>query len=271
MSPASAWDNTGPDSPLGEPITHGPAGVAYMNPGDDFNGSVYWPNNASADCPKLVDAVDYSGTGEDGILGTADDHPDNETSRGGPHFTVHDENDRYVATSNYFVDLREFAIKDVDLLLTALGLGHAWNNGSGGAIPNAYPPGGPNPGDFPPGGLGNVHAALGIDGGAGNTLPGTGSVGDDTICMMKWDRKHSNLKLDNNFNSGDTNSPRGCIDMDFGDTGASWPAAGTRVANAGNATPHGMSFITVGSNRFFTNGEVGGGGGHHGGGNDGHH
>ncbi|MBI5461296.1 MAG: hypothetical protein HY941_03830 [Gammaproteobacteria bacterium] len=271
MPPASAWNNTGATSPLGQPVTLGTAGVTYTNAGDRFNGTVYHPNNGNNNCPKLVDDVDFSGAGEDRILATADDHPDNETSRGGPHFTVHDENDKYVATSNYFVDLREFAIKDVDLLLSALGLGHAWNNGSGGAIPNAYPPGGPNPGDFPPGGLGGVHAALGIPGGQGNALPGTGSVGDDTICMMKWDRNRINLKLDTSFNAGDANSPRGCVDMDFGDTGASWPAAGTRVAAAGNATPHGMSFITVGSTSFFTNGEIGGSGGHHSGGNTGHH
>ena len=255
-APEAAWNNTGPDSPLGQPVTLGPSGMVYSNEHDLFDGGVFWPNNGSKDCPRLVDAVDYSGAGEDGILATADDHPDNETSRGGPHFTVHDARDKYIATSNYFVDLREFAIKDVDLLLSALGLGHAWDNGSGGAVPNAYPPGGPNPGDLAPGGLGPVFAALGIPGGAGNILPGTGSVGDDTICMMKWNRKKTDLKLDRRFNAGDPNSPEGCIDMDFGDTGATWPANGARHQLAGNATPHGMSFITVGSTRFFTNGEV---------------
>jgi len=267
MSPDYAWDNSGGvnalKSPLGQLVTEGTAGVVYNNAGDRFDGSVYWPNNGSADCPKQIDDVDFSGPGEDRIAGTADDHPDNETSRGGPHFVTHDRNDRYIATSNYFVDLREFAIKDVDLLLTALGLGHAWENGSNNVIPNAYPPGGPNFGDIAAGGLGPVHDALGIDGGHGNALPGTGSVGDDTICMMKWNRRRTNLKLDKRFNRNDANSPTGCIDMDFGDTGSQWPSHGARHADAGNATPHGMSFITVGSTRFFTNGEINNTGGHH--------
>ena len=260
MSPASAWNNTGTGehvSPIdGAPATLGTAGIPYHNHGDKNDGGTFWPNNGARDCPRLVDEVNLAGVGEDGVIGTADDHPDAETSRGGPHFTTHDRNDRYVATSNYFVDLREFAIKDVDLLLSALGLGHGWNNGSGGAIDNAYPPGGPGPDEFPPGGLGGVHALLGVDGGAGNILPGTGSVGDDTVCMMKWNRKKQNLKLDKRFNRYDANSPTGCIDMDFGDTGNSWPVAGARNPGAGNATPHGMSFVKVGANRYFTNGEV---------------
>lgn len=265
MAPASAWNNTGATTPLGQKATLGPSGIVYHNTGDKNDGGVYWPNNAKADCPKLVDKVDFSGPGEDGIVGTADDHPDNETSRGGPHFIVHDGFDRYLATSNYFVDLRKYAIKDVDNLLTALGMGHAWHVGDGPqAHPNTFPPGGPNPGDVPPGGLGAAFQLLDDNnllpyktGGWASTLPGTGSVGDDTVCMMRWNRWTANLELDARFNAGDAASPTGCLDMDFGDSGKQWPANGTRSANAGNADPHGMSFYTVGSFRFFSNGEIG--------------
>jgi hypothetical protein len=264
-APAKAWNNTGGTTPLGQKTTLGPAGITYNNPGDMNSGGVYWPNNGSSDCPKLVDKVDFSGPGDDGILGTADDHPDSETSRGGPHFVVHDGFDRYIATSNYFVDLRKFAIKDVDNLLTALGMGHAWHKGDVGNFkPNSYSPGGPNAGDVPPGGLGAAFQLLDDNnllpnktGGWQSVLPGTGSVGDDTVCMMRWNRWTGNLELDRRFNANDPKSPAGCNDMDFGDAGKQWPANGTRAANAGNAEPHGMSFYTVGSRRFFSNGEIG--------------
>lgn len=261
-APAAAWNNTGPTTPLGQKATLGPSGIVYHNAGDKFNGGVFWPNNAKSDCPKLVDQVDFSGPGEDGMVGTADDHPDNETSRGGPHFTVHDGFDRYMATSNYFVDLRKYAIKDVDVLLSALGLGHAWE--APGGFPNSYPPGGPGSGQHSPGGLGAAFQLLDDNnllpyktGGWGSVLPGTGSVGDDTVCMMRWNRWTGNLELDPRFNAGDPTSPKGCNDMDFGDGNKQWPANGTRHALAGNASPHGMSFYTVGSRRFFSNGEIG--------------
>jgi hypothetical protein len=264
-APAKAWNNSGPTTPLGEKGTVGPSGLTYRQPGDLNDGGVFWPNNGARDCPKLVDKVDFSGAGDDGIPGTADDHPDNETSRGGPHFTVHDGFDQYVATSNYFVDLRKFAIKDVDNLLTALGLGHGWHTGDVGTFrPNSYPPGGPDPGDVPPGGLGAAFQLLDDDnllpfktGGWQSVLPGTGSVGDDTVCMMRWNRWSHHLELDRRFNAGDPHSPAGCNDLDFGDAGKQWPANGTRNPNAGNASPHGLSFYTVGSRHFFSNGEIG--------------
>lgn len=311
MSPDYAWANVPysvaqaiPDlmSPLGQGVTLGAGIFPYNQPGDANDGGRYWPNNSASDCPLLVDNVDFSGDGDDHILGTADDHPDNETSRGGPHFTVHDRDDNYIATSNYFVDLRNYAIKDVGLLLEAVGLGQAWcdadisantasrylpilnpdgtifpdlNNGVllPAANGHSHPAGGANDGDYPAGGLGNIFDALGVPGvpaalldpnatdsacaatGMANILPGSGSVGDDTICMMRWNRSRTDLVIDDTFNAGDPNSPTGCIDMDFGDTGAAWPANGTRNPGAGNAKVHGMSFFTDdGQLRFFTNG-----------------
>lgn len=249
-SPASAWDNSGPVNQMGDNTTVGPAGRIYKNPSDMHNGTRFWPNNGKNDCPDQIDMVNFSGSGEDGYLGTWDDHADNETSKGGPHFVVHDRNDKYVATSNYFVDLRNFAIKDAGTLMSSLGLEVAWEN------PNSSWPAGNTAGDdLPPGGMGNMFEELGIPGGVSNALAGTGSVGDDTICMMRWNRGKRNLKLDRRFNSYDGNSPNGCIDLDFGDTGQAWPSRGTRHAEAGNATPHGMSFIRPGINKFFTNGQ----------------
>jgi hypothetical protein len=267
-APAAAWNNTGATTPLGQKATVGPSGIVYNNSGDMHNGGVFWPNNGKSDCPKLVDQVDFSGSGQDGIAGTADDHPDTVTSRGGPHFVVHDGFDRYIASSLYFVDLRKYAIKDVDNLLTALGLGHAWHTGDGPQThPNSFPPGGPNPGDVPAGGLGAAFQLLDDNsllpfktGGWQSVLPGTGSVGDDTVCMMRWNRWTGSLDLDARFNANDPSSPTGCLDMDFGDAGKTWPSnegRATRAANAGNAQPHGMSFYTVGSFRFFSNGEIG--------------
>ena len=269
-APAAAWDDRGTTTPLGQQATLGPSGLVYHNAGDLHNGGDFWPNNGRRDCPKLVDQVNLSGAGEDGVMGTTDDHPDAVTSRGGPHFLVHDAYDRYMATSNYFVDLRKYAIKDVDVLLSALGLGHAWHKGDapdGDCTtfhPNSYPPGGPCAGDLPAGGLGAAFQLLDDNnllpyktGGWASVLPGTGSVGDDTVCMMRWNRWTGDLELDARFNSGDSSSPTGCLDMDFGDAGKQWPSTGARPVNAGNAQPHGMSFYTVGSTRFFSNGEIG--------------
>ena len=262
-APATAWNNSGPTTTLGQRETLGPSGLPYANPRDAHNGDVFWPNNGADDCPALIDEVNLGAAGQDGVVGTADDHPDNYTSAGGPHFLVHDGYDRYIATSLYFVDLRKFAIKDIDNLLTALGMGHAWDTGDP-SIPNPYPPGGPNPGEVPPGGLGAAFQLLDDEnllpnktGGWASVLPGTGMVGDDTICMMRWDRWTGYLELDSRFNAGDPDSPTGCIDMDFGDAGKQWPSNGTRDPDAGNASPHGLSFYTVGSSRFFSNGEIG--------------
>jgi hypothetical protein len=261
-APPQAWLNAGPLTPLGQHATLGPSFLPYLNPGDKHNGGRFWPNNAADDCPDLIQELSLGGAGPDGILGNADDHPDAVTSRGGPHFIVHDGYDRYIAAANYFVDLRKFAIKDIDNLLTALNLGHAWQDTA--PAPNSFPPGGPNPGDYPPGGLGAAFQLLDDNnllpyktGGWMSVLPGTGSVGDDTICMMVRNPYTGVLSIDPRFNAGDTKSPTGCIDMDFGDVGKKWPANGTHNADAGNGSPHGMSFYTVGSRHFFSNGEIG--------------
>jgi len=261
-APQLAWLNLGKLTPIGQLATLGPSFLPYLGAGDKHFGGRFWPNNARADCPDLIQDLSMGGAGPDGILGNADDHPDAVTSRGGPHFVVHDGYDRYIATANYFVDLRQFAIKDIDNLLTALNLGHAWQDTQ--PAPNSYPPGGPNPGDFPPGGLGAAFQLLDDNnllpyktGGWASVLPGTGSVGDDTICMMRRDQYTGKVTIDSRFNAGDTKSPTGCNDMDFGDAGKQWPANGSHHQDAGNAKPHGMSFYTVGSRHFFSNGEIG--------------
>jgi hypothetical protein len=232
-APVAAWDNSGPLDVFGRSTTVGPSGALGLH---RETGTVYWPNNGASDCPTIASVVDYSGAGDDGLLGTADDHPDIETSRGGPHFTIPDKQEKYVAVSNYFVDLREYAINttgenDVETLLTALGLGLAYGPYTG------FPPSTPTDVDLPnippPGGLGALF-------GQTNVLPGTGSVGDDTVCMMRFNRWTGQLTLDRRFNRNDPTSPAGCVDLDFGDTGKRWP--GSRAARAGNATPHAMMF-----------------------------
>jgi hypothetical protein len=146
--------------------------------------------------------------------------------------------------------------------------GHAHTEPAG--FPAYRPNGGRNDGEYPPGGLGNIFDALGIPGvpailtpgsktcvnqGQANILPGTGSIGDDTVCMMKWNRTGRDLALDPTFNAGDPTSPLGCNDLDYGDTGKSWPSNGTRNPGAGNAKTHAMSFFTDdGQLRFFSNG-----------------
>ncbi len=236
----SKWsEDPGTLTPLGEPLTLGPSGVLGHPEHTSgpmaaaYSATGYWPNNGSPDCPTIASVVYYDGNGADGIPGTADDHPDAETTRGGPHFVVHDELERYVATSNYFVDLREYAIADTGTLKAALGLLDAYVPGTGFTAAGTT---GGN-GTPAPGGLGGLL-------GQTNVLPGTGSVGDDTICMMKLNRWTGSLTLDTSFNAGDNTSPQGCIDPDFGDSGKSWPAAGARAAGAGNATPHAMTFVT---------------------------
>ncbi len=283
------WDNTGvaPNIDVfGNAGTEGPASGAGVHPiegvggthpyidrfGDNpyteagnGNGSNpkgdYWPNNGEADCPFVADVVYTDGLGQDGLPGTADDHPDNETSRGGPHYVAHDDRERYAATSHYFVDLREFAIStilgdevngnpagDIDTLLGALGLGRFDD------VSHAYPPGVWSAGGVDaPGGLAHVKVRNGapISGEPGNGLPGTGSIGDDTICMMKLNRWTGSLDLDPDFNKAQVAGagPTGCIDMDFGDAGQTWPQNGAgdgqRAELAGNATPHAITFITV--------------------------
>lgn len=166
-------------------------------------------NNAASDCPTIISTVK---------MGTAEGHLDNITSRGGPHFVVENQANTKVASSQYFVDLREFAIPGIGAFLDAFNLPNANN---------------PFYSSFP----------AGVDRISSNALPGSGSIGDDTVCLME--RSGGYLQRISNFNLSSTNPTVGCIDMDFGDAGKLWPATGSRSPQAGNATPHAMTFINM--------------------------
>ncbi len=199
----------------------GTVGQVYATP-----TAKYWPNNGAADCPTIASVV---------VLNSHD----NNNTHGGPHFTVADNLERYVATSQYFVDLRRYPVA---------GVWSFFNGVKPGAIvpfnPFLDPAHGGKDSSNTTQSLSNPNAAANVAkwGATGNNLgfsadflPGTGSVGDDTVCMMKFNRWTGSLTLDTTFQDG-TAVP-GCIDMDRKD----WP--GARGAGAGNASPHAMTFI----------------------------
>lgn len=184
---ADKWNNTGvPQAGSGKLTTLGPNPANAPHP--ETHG-IYWPNNGKGDCPVVASRVNL-------------DSPTNDASHGGPHFTVADKNESYVATAEYFVDLRRYPV------------GGSW------AFFGITP--------FDPfDGKGNN---LGF---AQDFLPGTGSVGDNNVCMMKFNRWTGALALDASFKDG-TGSRDGCISMER----ASWPHGAT-----GNASPHAMTFV----------------------------
>ena len=204
---ASTLENTGdlnrdglPDTfstVTGLPVTVGAA------------GSQFHPNNNANDCPKVVSVVK---------MGSAEGHLDNATTRGGPHFVVENDGNDKVATSQYFVDLREFAIPGIGALVNAFGLPNA-NDPFYGSFPN---------------GVQNISS---------NALPGSGSIGDDTVCLLQ--RNGGLLSRIGSFDRLHPGSPNGCIDMDYGDSGLQWPTNGSRAVDAGNATPHAMTFVNM--------------------------
>lgn len=199
---AENWNNSGDIDNDGVPETFSSVTGLPVTVGaiDEFK-----PNNSANDCPKLRSKV---------LFGEEQGHFQNLSSHGGPHFVV--QNRSFVATSNYFVDLRKYVIPSVGVLLDATGVKKA-NDPIYASLP---------------------FFSLGI---SENALPGLGSIGDDTVCMMK--KRFSSIKRVKSFNRKDESSPTGCIDFDFGDTGSQWPTAGARDPLAGNATPHAMTFL----------------------------
>jgi|GEM_PF-1657026 len=239
-APASKWDNTGVPQPgSGRPTSVGPAtGTAHSREGIDFtttdpgnNGRHFWPNNDAGDCPTIASRVNL-------------DSPENFATTGGPHFTVADNLERYVATSQYFVDLRRYPVA-ANWAVFGTPAFDPFNHT--GAHTGAVPP------DLFDTNAGNMTQTAGaVDptknslSFAGDFLPGTGSVGDNTVCMMKFNRWTGQLSLDPTFNDFTTtgNVKNGCIDMER----TNWPRKGDAlrptVAN-GSASPHAMTFIDV--------------------------
>jgi hypothetical protein len=221
MSPADKWNNTGVPRPGdGAPTTVGvnPANGPHSSGLKDAAGHNYWPNNDAADCPKVVSSVNLDST-------------KNFSSHGGPHATWTDSLERYVATSQYFVDLRRYPVDGV------------WNvfgitpfdpfNGAQANLDALGIPGWKTTGQTTgTAGVGNN----GLAGGSANWLPGTGSTGDNTVCMMKFNNITGSLALDPAFHDYTTvgDVKNGCISMER----ANWPHGAT-----GNASPHALTFV----------------------------
>lgn len=132
--------------------------------------------------------------------------PANISSMGGPHIVVPDARQDRVAVSQYFVDLRRYPVAGVWTLF------------------------GIEPFD-PFRGKGN---SLGF---TRDFLSGTGSVGDNTVCMMRFDRKSGKLALDTTFADATTNGSTvkpGCI---------SWQRRTWPHGNTGFASPHSITFM----------------------------
>lgn len=132
--------------------------------------------------------------------------PENIHSMGGPHILVPDQAQDRWAVSQYFVDLQRFAVPGVWSLFGI----------------DAFDP-------FK--GKGN---SLGFK---GDFLPGTTMIGDNTVCLMDFDRGTGRLSADERFADATTNGDtvkRGCISWKR----ASWPHGAT-----GHASPHAMVFL----------------------------
>jgi hypothetical protein len=196
-APSALFANTGSPQPgSGKRTTTGPSRLAPVRL-DTFvlqkQASKYWPNNGALDCPFPVSDVKFN-------------TPENLATMSGPHLVVTDKTQGYVATSQYFVDLRRYSIPGV------------WS--LSGIAP------------FDPfSGKGNT---LGFK---GDFLPGSGSVGDNTVCMMRFNRLTGALSLDTAFRDATTNGSTmkpGCI---------SWERNNWPHGNTGHASPHAMTFV----------------------------
>lgn len=196
-APAFLLSNTGKPQPgSAKPTTVGPS--PWAPPRLDWlitekAASRFWPNNGAPDCPLPVSKVKLNS-------------PENLATMGGPHIVVPDRTQDYIAVSQYFVDLRRFAVAGA---WTMFGI---------------------EPFD-PFRGKGN---SLNF---TGDFLPGSGSVGDNTICMTSFNKLTGKIALDAKFSdfttTGNTTKP-GCISWER----SAWPHGPT-----GNASPHSVTFI----------------------------
>ncbi|HEY0334047.1 MAG TPA: hypothetical protein VGC74_10100 [Stenotrophomonas sp.] len=132
--------------------------------------------------------------------------PENFHSMGGPHILVPDREQKRWAVSQYFVDLQRFAVPGVWSLFGI----------------DAFDP------------FKGKDNTLGFQ---GDFLPGTTMIGDNTVCMMDFDKRTGRLTADERFADATTNGgtiKRGCISWKR----ASWPHGKT-----GHASPHAMVFM----------------------------
>ena len=132
--------------------------------------------------------------------------PANIASMGGPHIVVPDQRQERVAVSQYFVDLRRYPVAGV------------WT--MSGIDP------------FDP-----FHDKGNNLGFRKDFLPGTGSVGDNTVCMMKFEARTGALALESRFSDFTTDGVKvkpGCISWER----KSWPHGTT-----GHASPHSITFM----------------------------
>lgn len=206
-APSSAFKNNGDYNRDGIPETFSSVTGLPVTTGVTYG---HRPNNGAFDCPRITSAV---------TMGALDGHIDNLTSHGGPHFVVENQSGYHVASSQYFVDLREFAVPGIGAFMDAFNLPTA-NNAFYSKLP--------------------FWSSTNI---SRDALPGLGSIGDNTVCMMN--RMGPFLARNYAFSLMDFKSPRGCIDLDFGSAGKAWPSNGSRATNAGNATPHAMTFVDM--------------------------
>lgn len=132
--------------------------------------------------------------------------PLNFHSMGGPHILVPDQAQNRWAVSQYFVDLQRFAVPGVWALFGI----------------DAFDP------------FKGKSNSLGFK---ADFLPGTTMVGDNTVCMMDFDRNTGRMVADERFADATTNGDtvkRGCI---------SWMRSEWPHGRTGHASPHSMVFL----------------------------
>jgi hypothetical protein len=241
---ADKWNNTGPARMAdGARTTLGPNPNNTPHP---ETKTIYWPNNGKADCPTVASRVNL-------------DSPINFQTNGGPHFTVLDSDESHIATSQYFINLSRYPVGGLwtffNTQVTDTDPLHrdpkgTMNAANGGHCADQKPVQGIvkfsciEPIDpFKPLTYGLPYDAATVAsennlGFSKDFIPGSGSVGDNTVCMMKFNKLTGVAALDPTFWDYTTLLHPfvkfGCIDFDR----QSWPHGKT-----GGASPHAMTFI----------------------------
>ncbi|MEQ1593321.1 MAG: hypothetical protein ABL892_13170, partial [Thiobacillaceae bacterium] len=237
-APASRWNNTGPARAGDGKLTT--VGPNLSNPPHPETHTVFWPNNGKADCPTVASRVNL-------------DSPNNFYTNGGPHFTLLDSSEKYVATAQYFVNVSRYPVGGVWAFFDG-------KNADGSNAANGGHCATQNPSSIVAGvqcivpfdpfkaaqqfgsyGLPYDQATVAASNNLGfskDFLPGTGSTGDNTVCMMKFNKLTGVAALDPTFWDVTTLLHPfvkfGCIDFDR----SNWAHGAT-----GNASPHAMTFM----------------------------